>query len=265
VPASAIRALFVFSIVCNAYTALILLWAIIKRDPRLFEPRFTLPKFYVLMGWAPAAFVALALLVNVRYLALFVAAGCLGVVGELIVSALWRGFFDRPIWTYSHRAALGGATSSLNFLPWAVGALLFQMAGGLMGGGGNQLLKPMAVSAVAFVVGLAVAWPARRKTSPAGRRFTRSAFALFCLPIATTALALGALCGPEYILRMTIFAPLGFVTEYAYGRTMALFFDRGLWTYNHWPIDGGHSSFVTFPLWALGGLYFQFIAACLGL
>jgi len=46
---------------------------------------------------------------------------------------------------------------------------------------------------------------------------------------------------------------------------MSIFFSQPLWTYNHWKIDGGHTSFVTAPLWALGGLYFYFLAACLGL
>jgi hypothetical protein len=250
---TAIKALIVFCLACNAYSALLLGWAVARRDPRLFQPRFSLPKFYVLMGWAPISFLALALVVNLRYLALFLAAGILGVVGELIVSALWLHFFDQPIWTYSHRSKLGGATSSLNFLPWAVGALVFQISGELMGAGSDphaSLLKPVLVSAAAFSLGLGVAVSARRATRRKNRHFTRRAFALFCLPIATTALALGVLCGPEYVLRMTIFAPLGFATEYAY---------------NHWQIDGGHSSFVTFPLWALGGLYFHFIAAMLGL
>ena len=64
---------------------------------------------------------------------------------------------------------------------------------------------------------------------------------------------------------MAAFAVVGFLTEYGYGRSMSTFFERGLWTYNHWQIDEGHTSFVTFPLWALGGLYFHFIAACLGM
>ena len=64
---------------------------------------------------------------------------------------------------------------------------------------------------------------------------------------------------------MLAFALVGFLTEYAYGRSMAVFFERSLWTYNHWQIDGGHTSFVTLPLWALGGLYFHFISASLGL
>ena len=57
---------------------------------------------------------------------------------------------------------------------------------------------------------------------------------------------------------------VGFLTEYAYGRTMSVFFEKSLWRYNHWQIDSGHTSFVTFPLWALGGLYFYFISSWIG-
>jgi hypothetical protein len=73
------------------------------------------------------------------------------------------------------------------------------------------------------------------------------------------------LCGVRYPLLMLAFSLVGFVTEYAYGRGMSVMFERGLWTYNHWRIDEGHTSFVTLPLWALGGLYFYFIAGALGL
>ena len=68
-----------------------------------------------------------------------------------------------------------------------------------------------------------------------------------------------------FALLMAACSLVGSVTEYGYGRSMSLFFRDGLWTYNHLEIDGGHTSYVTLPLWALGGLYFHFIAAALGL
>ena len=79
------------------------------------------------------------------------------------------------------------------------------------------------------------------------------------------ALALTALCGPRYGLLMLAFSPLGFITEYAYGRIMSLFFEEPLWRYQHLRIDHGHTSFVTLPLWALGGLYFYLVAGLIGL
>ena len=152
--------------------------------------------------------------------------------------------------------------------PWAVGALCFHLMGRLVTWGSDAAaptLMPVLVSSAAFVIGVSVAWPSRRATSAREGRFTPTAFALFCLPIALTALGLSLFCGPRYLLLMTVFAVVGFFTEYVYGRIMSLFFDSALWTYNHWRIDGGHTSFVTFPLWSLGGLYFWFIASWLGL
>ena len=64
---------------------------------------------------------------------------------------------------------------------------------------------------------------------------------------------------------MALFAIVGSTTEYGYGRSMSHLFAKGLWSYNHGKIDDGHTSYVTLPLWALGGLYFHFLAACLGL
>jgi hypothetical protein len=263
-----LKTMTVFFVAANGYVLALMGVAALLRGSFWSDQRFTLPKYYLFMGWAPLAFAALALLVDPRYLALFVVAGVAGIVGELIVSVLWRGFFAQPIWTYGYRSVLRGYTSTINFLPWAVGALCFHVFGRLVTWGSTAAapsLLPVIVSSAAFVVGVAVSWPSRKATSAREGRFTPAAFALFCLPIALTALALALFCGPRYLLLMLVFAVIGFATEYVYGRAMTLFFERALWTYNHWRIDDGHTSFVTFPLWSLGGLYFWFIASWLGL
>jgi hypothetical protein len=122
---------------------------------------------------------------------------------------------------------LRGFTSTINFLPWAVGAFCFHVVGRLVTWGSaaaTPTLMPIVVSSAAFVLACAVAWPSRRATSAREGRFTRAAFALFCLPIAVTAVALALLCGPRYLLLMLVFAAVGFFTEWVYGRCMGLFF-----------------------------------------
>ena len=259
--------LLLFAAVSNVYAGVVFVGALALGSRLLVDTRFSLRRYYLLMGWAPLAFVALGALLDARYLALFVVAGVAGIVGELLVSLLWRGYFHEPIWTYSYRSVLAGYTSTINFLPWAVGALLFVETGRLAGGEPSlgASLHAMLVSALALAMGLSMSWPARRLTAARDGRFSPGALALFCLPIALTAGALGVLCGARYPLLMLAFALVGFVTEYAYGRGMSVFFERGLWKYNHWRIDEGHTSFVTLPLWALGGLYFDLIAGCIGL
>jgi len=255
--------LLLFGTATNAYSFVMVVLAL-RHGDWLTDQRFSLLKFYVLMGWVPLAFMALALWISPRYLALFVAAGLSGIVGELIVSVVWRRFFSVPIWTYSYRSVLAGYTSTLNFLPWAVGALLFCETRRVLRGPTAEL-RTAWVCAAALGLGILVAWPLSRLTSARERRFTKGAFAVFCLPIACVAALLAALVSPYYLVLMLAFALVGFLTEYSYGRSMSLFFERGLWTYNHWKIDHGHTSFVTFPLWALGGLYFHFVAGLVGL
>ena len=263
---AAALSLLILVMVSNVYGGAMVAVVAARRSTLLFDPHFSLKKFYLLMGWAPLAFVVLALLVDARYLLLFVVAGVAGIVGELLVSVLWRSFFREPIWTYSYRSVLSGYTSTLNFLPWAVGALLFHETSRLLGGvGSGAPFVPMAISAVALGIGLLASFALRGYTKARAREFSKPAFFVFCLPIVTTAVALSVFASSKYALLMAAFAVVGFLTEYGYGRSMSTFFERGLWTYNHWQIDEGHTSFVTFPLWALGGLYFHFIAACLGM
>lgn len=264
--APGLRPLAVMAVVSNVYGLALVLGSFSVRSDWLVSSGFSLRKFYVLMGWAPLTFVALAALLDARYLALFVVAGFAGILGELVVSVLWRQFFERPIWTYSYRSVVAGYTSTLNFLPWAVGALLLHSSGRMvMDLSHTGFLRPMLIGGATFGAAWLVVWLWRIRSSAGRRSFDKRAFAVFCLPIALCALALGIDCSPAYPLAMAVFSLVGFLTEYSYGRGMSLFFERGLWTYNHWKIDGGHTSFVTFPLWALGGLYFHLIARALGL
>ncbi len=257
--------LAVFAMVANVYGCGIVIQAA-RNDSGLLQPAGYTPKrFYGLMGWAPLSFVVLAMVVNPRYLALFVAAGVLGIIGELIVSICWRSFFTVPIWTYSYRAILRGYTSTINFLPWTIGALIFYEVASLVGRPSGELLPAVLISGSALACSWAIAWGTYRAVVGRPSAFSRKRFAWFCVPVVATAATLGFLVSWRYVLLMVVFAPIGSLTEYAYGRGMSVFFERGLWEYNHWKIDAGHSSFVTFPLWSLGGLYFYLIATAVGL
>jgi hypothetical protein len=263
--------LILMAVVNNGWVCMLIATALVSKSTFLFDLQFSLRKFYVLMGWAPLAFLVLGLAVDTRYFLLFVVTGIAGILGELLVSVMYRWFFGEPIWTYSYRSLLGGYTSSLNFLPWAVGAFLFHASGRLLGGpapSGNVLVSAMTISTIAYAVGLAIVFPLRALTTrdpSKPRRFTKASFALFCFPILLVSAALAIWSEPRFAILMLAFGPIGFATEYSYGRSMSFLFERGLWIYNHWKIDSGHTSFVTLPLWALGGLYFYFISACLGL
>lgn len=261
--------LILMAVVNNGWVCTLILCTLVSKSTFLVDQRFSLRKFYLLMGWAPLAFLVLGLAVDRRYFLLFIVTSIAGILGELLVSVMYRWFFAEPIWTYSYRSLLGGYTSSLNVLPWAVGAFLFHATGRLLGGAapsGDVLVRAMVISSIAYAAGCALVFPLRAlSTKRDTRTFTKTSFALFCLPIAIVALALALWSEPRFAILMLAFGPIGFATEYSYGRSMSFLFERGLWIYNHWKIDSGHTSFVTLPLWALGGLYFYFISACLGL
>lgn len=259
---------FVITLVVYGYIALVGVVSLLRRWTFWLDGEFSFRKFYGLMGWVPLCFALLGLLFDIRYLAFFVAAAVAGIGGELLVSFAYHRFLGAPIWTYSYGARSSGYTSTLNVLPWAFGALLFQQAGRLSflaAPLGESVWREVAVSAAALVAGCLLLWPIRRFTIAAKGQFSGGAFALFCAPILVVAVALGVLCGPSYPALMLLFSPLGFATEYAYGRIMSLFFAEPLWRYQHLPLDDGHTSLVTLPLWALGGLYFHLIASLLGL
>lgn len=264
--------LAVLGIVGHLYTCALLIGVVALRSRLLSSQAFTARKYYLLMGWAPLTFLALAMWIDVRFLVFAPLAALAGIIGETLLGLMWSRFFAKPIWTYSYRALLHGRTATINLLPWMVGALLFLITARFVGVDPAEpswsLSSPLLVSVAALgagallsVVLLLLLWPNDQRA----KRFTLPRFALFCLPIAVTAVALAALCDPRYAVLMASFAIVGAVTEYAYGRSMSLFFRQQLWTYHHLPVDGGHSSLVTVPLWALGGLYFFWIAAQVGL
>lgn len=264
--------LLVFTVVPHVYAGTVLAVALRKTGgPASWaDSAFSWRRFYVLMGWAPLTYLALGLFVSSRYLAMFVVSGIAGVLGELFVSVVWRLFFTVPIWTYSHGAFAAGFSSTLNFLPWAVGAFLFHAVATLVGAGAPVdrygLLPTLGVSVAALAGGALVSFPAyalaraRRLVKPA---FSSLGLAALCFPILCAAVALTVLVDWRFLPLMLAFSVVGFVTEYGYGRVMSEFFTRGLWRYNPWPLDHGHASPVSLPLWALGGLFFFFISHAL--
>lgn len=264
--------LVVFTVVPHVYAGTVLAVALrLGASPTSWgDSTFSWRRFYVLMGWAPLTYLTLALLVSWRYLAMFVVCGVAGVVGELIVSVAWRLFFGAPIWTYSHGAFAAGFSSTLNFLPWAVGAFLFHaIALALRAGAwvdGCGLLFAIGVSVTALAGGALVSWPAYALARFVGRAkpaLSMRGLAAFCFPILCVAVALAVQVDWRFVPLMLAFSVVGFLTEYGYGRVMSEFFTRGLWRYNPWPLDHGHASPVSLPLWALGGLFFFFIAHAL--
>ena len=120
-----LRPLLVFAIVSNLYGSGIVATLAVRANTHPLPTPFSLTKFYALMGWAPLTFLSLGLVVSPRYLAFFFLAGTAGIVGELLVSLLWRSYFDEPIWVYSYGAKVRGDTSTLNFLPWGRGRPAF--------------------------------------------------------------------------------------------------------------------------------------------
>jgi hypothetical protein len=264
--------LLVLAVVGHVYTATLLIVCAARKSRVLFGAAFSEPRYYLIMGWAPLTFVVLSALVDLRFAPFAVVAAVGGMVGETLLGYAWSRFFEPPIWTYSYRSLLRGRTATINVLPWMIGALLFVSTGRLLGVRPDGALwspsSPLAVSAAALLLTTPAAWlllDLGWKAERRARRFTKARFALFCLPIVATAMALSVLCDPRYAVLMAAFAVVGTVTEYAYGRSMSLFFERPLWTYHHLQWDQGHSSAVTPPLWALGGLYFYLLAAQVGL
>ena len=255
--------------IAQGYGFFVIAGTALGKSSLLADERFSRVKFYALMGWVPLVFSALALAYDLRFLAFFLLAAVSGIAAEVLVSLVWRTFFSEPIWSYSYGAMARGFTSTLNFLPWATGGLLFHATSLLLRNGlGDESgfsVRAALVFAISLSAGLLVAWLLKWTTSARHGRFSKPAFAMFCLPIAVAALSLSALCSPAYLIRMAAFAGVGFVTEYGYGRGMRVFFERGLWTYHPWKIDGGHSSYVTFPLWSIGGMFFAFLARAVGL
>jgi hypothetical protein len=252
----------------HGYGAVLVLGSAGLNGAILNDQRFSRRKFYALMGWVPLTFAVLSILYGPPFLVFFVAAGLSGIVMEVLVSLVWRAFFREPIWSYSYGAVASGFTSTLNVLPWAAGGLLFHATALVFRPWLRDEGFPLhdaVVFALALAAGVSVAWPLHRAVCTRGGAVSKRAFAIFSLPIALSAVALAVFSTPVYLLLMVTFAGVGFVTEYGYGRSMRVFFDRGLWVYHPWTIDEGHSSYVTFPLWSIGGLYFYFLSRAVGL
>jgi len=265
-------ALFIFLTATFGYICLLVIFTVLTKNDYLINLRFSVKKYYLLMGWVPFSFLVLTLFLDSRYLVFFFVCGAAGIIGETVVSMIWSRVFDQSIWTYHHLSRINGYTSALNFLPWATGAFIFLITARLLETMSFKIFNvdysPYGVSGLAFVSGiilavLLVVW--HTKHTGDEKQFTMGRFLIFCVPIVTTALALCVFCDLKFLILLLAFAVIGNITEYIYGKIINLLFGQCLWTYTYLKIDSGHSSFVNLPLWALGGLYFYLISISLGL
>ncbi len=109
-----------------AYIVSVVSYYLVHKRIKFFNFRFSTRNYYVmtvpflipsiLFSFFEGTFV---------YIFIFFLFSFMGIVGEIIFSFLWKGYFRRPFWKYSVSTIVNNFFSRLNFIPWGFGGFLF--------------------------------------------------------------------------------------------------------------------------------------------
>jgi len=193
----------------------------------------------------------------------FIACAVLGVIGESGFSLYWNTFFREPFWHYFVHTIWGQYTSLLNFIPWAIGGVLYLGVARLAGF--EPHIEELSAFWIIFSSSLAALIVARliwktmhRRGSVRFRHEGAIPYLIVLLPI------LAAIGGTDYffpdarILEAAAFFGLGaWVVEYFFGKGIVFFLGKRLWAYNYMATDNGHITPLSILPFALAGFWFM--------
>jgi len=224
--------------------------AIAKKNNRpLPQISFSSSHYYLIMLWVPLSYLILILCCDIRYLIFFFASGIAGIVGETLLSIVWDILLDKPLWSYHHGSLLHRYTSTINFLPWTTGGLIFLSVGNALA---IDIAPPFPSALPYFVITLLSGFGGvmlamitafiLKNHYTVGKQwrnvpFSTLRFLIFCIPICTVFIALTMISNITFLIYFFAFAIFGNILEYMYGKFISKIFNRRLWTYHDWKID----------------------------
>ena len=194
-----------------------------------------------------------------------------GVIGETLFSEWWKAFYAKSFWAYKVEAVAHSYTSFLNFIPWAIGGMLFLNILGITDGATLNYRAIAAaeipfylIFALALLVGLLIQWIVFH--SAGINKFKHASLSNYLFFIFPFLLAL-AVCvlvySPNFVGIAVAFGILGAFFEYLFGKACELFISKKLWTYKYLTIDNDHFTPLSLVPFSLAGFYFWGIALLL--
>lgn len=205
----------------------------------------------------------LALYPDRRQALFFIAAAILGVIGESGFSLYWNSFFREPFWHYFVHTIWGQYTSLLNFVPWAIGGVLY------LGVSKLARFEPRIEELSAFwiifasslisLIAARLVWKALHERSSIHFRHQGVIpYLIVLLPIVAAVGGTAYFFPDARILEAAAFFGLGaWVVEYFFGKGIVFFLGKRLWAYNFMATDNGHITPLSIIPFALGGFWFM--------
>jgi len=187
----------------------------------------------------------------------FALLGVIGVIGETAASIWWHTYFGQRFWIYRVQTVYHKYTSWLNFIPWAVGGMLYASVADQIS---HLYTKPYLFPLFFVTIGLCLlvqysvfVFLYRKHTF---HRVTFLNALFFFAPVIVLLLTLGYVFGSDMYVLAILFGTIATGAEYLYGKATEFFISKKMWTYTYLSVDRGHFTPLSIPLFILGGFYF---------
>lgn len=196
-------------------------------------------KYYLLLLPVVIAFILFTIINKQENLIIFFTlAGIAGVIGETVFSIWWKLFFKKPFWTYSVQTLYKSYTSTLNFIPWAIGGVIYIAIAEYI----NYVpsTQNLTIFWFSYLILVLITFLSKINEN----------YFLFILPVVIPAIVTGAL------IPLICFGIIACLAEYAFGKVCYCFLSKKLWTYNYRALDNGHFTPLSIIPFSLAGFYF---------
>lgn len=261
-----------------AYFISVFSYYIVHKKRKFFNFRFSIRNYYIMTTPFLIPIIIFSFLEGTFfYIFVFSLFSVAGVIGEIIFSFLWKGYFRKPFWEYTVSTIANNFSSRLNFIPWGFGGFLFLFTERFyvyyIGNGLNTVALRESIFFIATQVALlffvhlllfrvigrdvvTTLFKGRRKKNK-NIRVTVKYFYFIIL-----FLSMGLMFPIKYIdyvLLFCLFGVFAFLAEYGFGKISKIIIGKKLWRYNYLTVDKNHTTPLNIFPFGLGGYYFLFI------
>lgn len=257
-----------YLIIYFALTLILVLFMTIKdcvknKKIQTLKRKFTTKNYHTLLMPSVIAIIIYSIIEQtINPIILFTIFSIAGIIGETAFSLWWHQYYKERFWTYTTKTKMNKYTSTLNFLAWSIGGILFLTTLNYTPTTQKEtpLLYITLFSFIAIAQLIIFHTVIKRKLEKNKfQKVTHTNFIFYTAPIWIPLLILIKTQGNEILIIFLALGIIGAITEYLLGKFLHETLSRKLWTYNYLSYDEKHFTPLSIPAFSLAGIYFWMI------
>ena len=232
---------------------------------------FSERNYYILLSGFIVGILIQSILQNsYKSFIVFIIFGIAGVIGETLFSIWWHTFFGKRFFVYSVDTLMHSYTSTLNFVPWAIGGYIYLEISKVVIGREKIIQIFQNLNTYYYVFGIffliifleIIVFYTFIKARLPESKFHKVTFFNFIFIFFSLFYVIFYFVfyfGNEFIVLTILFGLIAVSLEYLFGKATQFFISKKMWIYSYGAIDKGHFTPFSIPAFIMAGYYFLLV------